>query len=109
SNTRHGISVSQQSNARLESGTAISGNADDGLHVRDNSSIVVPNPSVTGNRGDGMDVDDGSANVSNSTITGQGTDIRATFGARLTLNNNTIGRIVCPDGTVLFRGLSVCL
>ena len=42
-----------------------------------------------------------------STITGNGTDMRLSFGTRSTIDGVTIGTLVC-DGTVLSRGTRTC-
>jgi parallel beta-helix repeat protein len=82
-------------------------NADDGIQVEETSTAELINCTALRNGGRGVAVDDSHVTISNSTITGNGTDVSAFFGARLTLHSNTIGTITC-EPTVLSRGTTLC-
>lgn len=43
-----------------------------------------------------------------SAITDNGTDVVLTFGTRSTIQGITVGKVSCPDKTVLSRGTAVC-
>lgn len=87
-----------------------------GINLQTNSGILVSNYAAlqaTGNTSVGVSLDDGSSltftqtipvNGVQTTITGNGKDLIASFGSRLTLlANDTFGTASC-DATVLTRG-----
>jgi hypothetical protein len=122
-NTGHGINPIDGARVRLfgarlserPSLIEIKDNTRDGLNVARAAEFATfsnrPQVTVmiTGNDGHGIRADDGAiVGLNDSTVTGNTTsDVDASFGSRLTFNNNTIGSISC-DLTVLSRGSTLC-
>ena len=84
-------------------------NAGSGVNVETSSNVTLINQASitsTHNTKAGVAADDGSSiTLINSQISDNPTDIALSFGARATLNGNTIGTITC-DSTVLLRSSS---
>jgi hypothetical protein len=113
-NTNIGMEVSGSSNAILNaslSASEISDNGSNGLLVTQNAYLSTGNITVQDNADIGVFIDDGSsAAISDSTISGNtGADVALRFGARASLNQNTIAALpISCDGTVLSRGDTLC-
>jgi hypothetical protein len=94
-----------------EIGVTVSDNGGVGVFVDSGSMFRAGNSVVTNNADHGLQVNGGRVQISNVTLTGNGTgaDLNASFGARLELGTeNTIGTIACDDNTVLIRGTPRC-
>lgn len=111
-NMGNGIRLFNSGSLQVYAGNTVNvvGNSGRGVSVDGNSSLqnfggtfVIKN-----NKGGGLLVDNGgSVTMKGSTITENGTDVALSFGARATLNGNTIGTIVC-DNISLIRGDTAC-
>jgi hypothetical protein len=91
------------------------GNSTAGMFFSDGcSALVTPAMLTVQNNGAGLLADAADTltftlNPPNgSAITGNGTDVVLTFGTRATIQGITVGKVSCPDKTVLSRGTAVC-
>jgi hypothetical protein len=91
------------------------GNSTAGMFFSDGcSALVTPAMLTVQNNGTGLLADAADTvtftlNPPNgSAITGNGTDVVLTFGTRATIQGITVGKVSCPDKTVLSRGTAVC-
>jgi hypothetical protein len=109
-NGQNGLNIIEGSSCDIREGTAISDHANgSGVIVNQNSQLRFDDVTITNNTGGGVRLDDSSVEIVNSNASGNGgLDINASFGSRLTLNNNNSGLNLGCDGTVLSRGTQVC-
>lgn len=90
-NLNNGVGIYEQSIARIDGSTTIQNNTGWGIRADDGSSIKVRYSTIQ---------DNGGAGVQNN--------INLGFGARSTLDDNTIGGTLNCDSSVLSRGTTVC-
>jgi len=113
SNNKYGIALWEASYVRAEGAVSVSSNTNQGIVLNRESSCRIQGITIENNGGRGLDVNNGaSIDLSSSTIrtnSGGTGDIYIGFGARSTLNGNTvIGTPLSCHATALSQGDVVC-
>lgn len=110
-NGKNGISAYQASSIRLDAGVKVNSNGTNGIAILQQSVLYASSVEVKYNSGWGITGDDGSSvDCNNSIITNNSSGaVSLSFGARSTLNGNTISPTpISCDSSALSRGSHVC-
>jgi hypothetical protein len=104
--------LSNSAFANIGAAVQLENNTNAGLNVSSNSvatNVIAGQLTIRGN-GTGLRVDrGGNVTIVGATIETNTTDVNLTFGALVSLTNNTIGMLpITCDSTVLSRGTTVC-